>query len=103
MVLDADDLADLSAFSDLGGGDVADADVVNQALALEVAKCGEGGHERAFGRGVAWHAAEVDDLKGVEAQVAEIVVDGGGEVVGGEGRVPRAFRAAVGGEALRFE
>ena len=44
------------------------------------------------------HHAVVDDVERVQAQVAEVVVDAGGQVLGRNGRLPRLVGRAAGPE-----
>ena len=90
VVLHAHDVGDRLRLGHLGGRDVAQADVADQPLALEV-----GQHRHLLGDGPLLgavdrpHRAVVDDVERVQAQVAEVVVDAGGQVLGRDGRLPR--------------
>ena len=75
MVLHADDRRRSGAFRDLRGGDVAQADVAHQALALQLGQHGERRLDRALGGAMdVEHDAQVDDVEHVEAEVAQVVV-----------------------------
>ena len=74
-VLHADDFGDAAPLRDLGGRDVAQADVADQALPLELGEHGQRCLDRALPGTVAVpHDAQIDDVEHVEAQVAQIVV-----------------------------
>src|SRR6202008_73394 len=70
--------------------DVAQADVADQSLALEVGQhrhlLGDGSLRGAVDRP---HRAVVDDVERVQTQVAQVVVDARGQVFGRDGRRPR--------------
>ncbi len=99
VVLHAHDVGDRLRLGHLGGRDVAQADVADQPLALEV-----GQHRHLLGDGPLLgavarpHHAVVDDVERVQAEVAEVVVDAGGQVLGRDGRLPRPVRRAAGPE-----
>ena len=95
VVLHANDGGEGAGLLDLCCDDVADADMADESLLLEF---GEGGDLLLNGT-VAWavalaEEAHVDDVEGIEAEVAEIVVHGRDEFGRGRCRVPGALRAA---------
>ena len=95
MVLHADDLADLSPVRDLRRRDVAKPDMAHQTLPLQFGQCGERRFERAFDRALdVEHAAQVDDVEHVEAEVAQIVVHRLRQFFRRHRRDPRAVVAA---------
>jgi len=69
--------------------------VADEALALEIGQDSQRLFERTFGRAdVAEHQPQIGDLDHVDAQIVEVVVDGGGQLVAREGGVPRRILAA---------
>jgi len=76
VVLHAHDPGKGLGLGHLGGGDVAQAEMADQALALEVGQHGDLLGDGTFLGAVARaHDAVVHDIQGVQAQMAEIVVD----------------------------
>ncbi len=75
MVLHADDLGDAARLGDLRGGDVAEAEMADQALPLQLGERGERLLDRAFARPVNAADAQVDDVEHVDAEVPQVVVD----------------------------
>ena len=99
VVLHADDLADPASFRDLRRRDVAQPDVTHQALPLQFGEHGERRLDRAFGGSMdAEHAAQVDHVEHIEAEIAQIVVHRLSQLLGREGRNPRSVRAAPGAD-----
>ncbi len=96
VVLHAHDIGDRLRLGHLGGRDVAQADVADQPLAPEVRQhrhlLGDGPLRGAVDRP---HRAVVDDVERVQAQIAEVVVDAGGQVFGA--RWPAATTRRAGG------
>ena len=77
VVLHASHLGDAARLHDLGGGDVAQPELADQPLSLELGQRGERLLDRAFARPVNLaHHAQVDDVERLDAEVAEVVVDG---------------------------
>ena len=92
-------IARSGVLGDLRGRDVAQPDVADQALALQLGEHGERRLDRALGGAVdAEHAAQVDHLEHVEAEVAQVVVHRLGQLGGREGRQPGAVLAAPGAD-----
>ncbi len=98
LVLDADDVGHLLCFLELHLGDGAEADVADEALLLEFEEGGERCLEGGVGGEDGRTEAEVDDGEGVEAEVAEVVVDGAGELLCGDGGEPGGVAAAAGAD-----
>ena len=89
LILHADNLADSATLRDLRGRDVAQPDVTHQALTLELGQNGEWRFDRPFGRSMhVEHAAKVDHVEHIEAEIAKVVVHRLGEFRRGEGRNP---------------
>ncbi len=83
VVLHADDLHHSAAFLDLLGRHVAEADVPDQPLLLQLGQ----GRQRGLDRSLGWtmdgaREAQIDHLEHVQAQVAEVVVHRIGQVLG---------------------
>src|SRR4029077_20629161 len=75
-VLDTDNLRDCPRLGQLLGRDCAEADLLNEALLLEFSERGDGLFEwLVFRRGESTEP-EIHDVKGIEAQVAQIVMYG---------------------------
>jgi len=67
-------------------GDVAQPDVTHQALPLQVRQHCERRFERPLNRMMrVEHAAKVDDVEHIDAEIAKIVVDGLRQVLAGRG------------------
>ena len=99
VVLHADDLADPAPFRDLRGRHVAEPDMADQALPLQLGEHGERRLDRALGWAMhVEHAAQVDDVEHVEAEVAQIVVDGLRQLFARKGRDPGPVLAAPGAD-----
>src|ERR1700683_5747478 len=97
MILHAHDVCDANCFVELFRRDVAETNMVDQALALQVRKRLERRFDRACSRTVnAEHEAQVDDVEGVEAEVTQVVMYGARQLLGREGRGPRSLLAASG-------
>ncbi len=97
QVLHTDDVAEPASFGHLRGGDVAEADVTYEALALQLGEDGKRLLDGAFG----WyrraeHDAEVDDVERVQTQIAKVVVDGLRQLLDRESRVPGTIVATAG-------
>ena len=89
VVLNADDRGDPASFRDLRGRDVAEPDVADEALPLELGQGCQRRFDRPFGGAVRReHGPQVDDLENIEAEVAQVVVDRLRQLLGREGRVP---------------
>jgi hypothetical protein len=90
-ILDANDLAGALALSDLGGRHVAQSDMADQTLPLEIGDDAERLFERPVGRRVVPnHAA----LQHIDAEVVQIVVHGQRELLASHCRKNRAFGTA---------
>ena len=75
--------------------DVAQAEVADQALALQLGQRGERRLDRSLARPVdSPHDAQVDDVERVEAEVAQVVVHRAASSAGAMRRDPRGVRAA---------
>ena len=97
MVLHADDLGDGAPLRDLRRRDVAEPDMADQALSLQLGERGERRFDRPFGGPVhAEHDAQVDDVEHVEAEVAQVVVNRARQFLGAKrpGSTTRPRRAA---------
>ena len=71
-VLHANDLGDAARLSDLSGRDVAQAEMADQALSLELGERGERLLDRFLARPVAAsHEPQVDDVENVDAEVPD--------------------------------
>jgi hypothetical protein len=82
LVLDAHDLADSSSRRELLWRHAAQPDISDQSLALEVGERGETCFDRVRGSLVdVEHVAKVDDVENIDAQVAEVVVDRGDQLL----------------------
>ena len=93
-VLYADDICDRAALGDLAARDVAQSDMTHEALMLEFRKGGQRRLDRALRRLIrVEHDAKIDDIEHVELQVAQIVMHGLLQLVGGESRQPGGIRA----------
>ena len=76
LILDADDGDDPPRFRDLRGRDVAQPDMTYQALLLKLGQDSERRLDGAFCRLMdAKHAAQVDYVKHIEAEISEVVVN----------------------------
>ena len=90
MVLQADDLGDAVCLLELAGGHVAQAELSDQALPLELGQGRKLFLDRALVRLENAADAQVDHVERVNPEVAEVVVDGGArEVCRGERGNPR--------------
>ncbi|EAU69609.1 hypothetical protein STIAU_2984 [Stigmatella aurantiaca DW4/3-1] len=99
LVLHADDGGDPASLRDLRGGDVAQADVAHQPLLLEPGQHREWRLDGALcGSMSAEHEAQVHHVEGLQAQVAQVVVDRLSQLLGGEGREPGAILAPPGAD-----
>jgi hypothetical protein len=95
VVLHADDVRDGARLRDLPGRHVAEADMTDEPLALELGQGGERRLDRALGRPVdVEHEAQIDDIERVDAEVAQIVMDRARKLGGRHRKVPRRVRAA---------
>ncbi len=75
VVLHADYRRDALRLGNLPGGDVADAEMANQTLLLQLGQCTELWLDGAFGRRVhGAHGAQVDHIEHIQSQVAQVVV-----------------------------
>ena len=98
-VLHARDRADTARVGDLRRRHVAQADVAHETLQLQFGQRSERLLERAVGRSMdAEHAAKVDDVEDVQAEVAKVVVNRVGQCLARHGRDPRTVRAAPGAD-----
>ena len=89
QVLHAHDRSDPTAFRNLRGGDVAETEVADQALLLQLGEHRKRRFNRSFGgRMDIKHGPEVDDVQHLEAEVAQVVMDGLGEFFAGKGGDP---------------
>jgi hypothetical protein len=95
--LHADNFGDGLRFGQLRGGDTAQPDVADESLALEISAstvtCPAMDPQQAVDDG---HSTMVDDVEHIQAQVAEIVVDAVGQVLGRDGRSSRFVGRADG-------
>ena len=99
VVLNAHNVSDSLTLGYLGRRDVAQADVADQSLAPEVGQHRHLlGDRPLFGAVDRPHRAVVDDVECLQAQVAEVVFDTGGQVFGRDGRLPRFVGRAAGAE-----
>ncbi len=91
-VLHADDGGDALCLCNLCRRHLADADMADQALALQFRQCFDLRRDGAFRRGMqAVHAAEIHYIQPLQPEVAQIVMHCLGEVRLGEGGQPAAF------------
>ncbi len=67
----------------------------DETLALEVRQDRQRRLDRPFGRPGSEHQPQVDHVETLEAEMAQVVVDGVGQLPFGERGVPRAVRAAL--------
>src|SRR5579859_6582142 len=79
QVLHADNRGDGASLSKLLGADVAQSKVANQSLAFEFREHGEGLGNRLFSRGIDPSDTKIDDVEGVYAEVAQVVMDAIGQ------------------------
>ena len=98
VVLHADDLGDAARLLELAGGHVAQSEVSDQALPLELGERRKLFLDRALARPVKAADAQVDDIERIDPEISEVVVDGAREIGRGEGRNPRGVRAAHGAD-----
>ena len=94
-VLDADDLRDGLGLSKLRGADIAQAEMTNESLALQLGEHDERFGDGAFGRPRDPSDPQVDDIQGFKAEVAEVVVNRVDEFLPGESGDPRLVGAAA--------
>ena len=95
LVLHAGDAADAPGVRDLARRDVAQADVTDQPLLLQLGERGERFVQRSLGGAVhVEHRPQVDHLEPLQAQVAQVVVHRLAQLLRREGRVPGSVRAA---------
>ena len=77
MVLHADHVGDPARLLELRGGHVAEAEVADEPLPLQVGQGLELGADRGLARVMdGADPAQVDDVQGLDAEVAKIVVHG---------------------------
>src|SRR5262245_22785572 len=73
-VLDANDLSDFLSFLELPGSDVAQTDVANQSLALQIGER----HKRLLDRSFQWLRnstyAQVDDVEAIDTKIPKVVM-----------------------------
>jgi hypothetical protein len=96
---DADDVGDTPAFGYLSRRDVAEAEMSNQALALQLGQRRERRLDRTLGRAMhVEHDAQIDDVENIEAEIAQVVMHCCRKLLGGKSRVPRAIGTALGAD-----
>jgi len=87
-ILNANYLRDGLSLGQLFGGNVAQADVADESLTLELGKHGQ----RFLNRSLRWFCesthAKIYDVKNVEAQILQVVVNCVDEVLAGQSRNP---------------
>src|SRR6266404_6867346 len=98
VVLDADDPGDAARLPDLGGCHIAETELADQPLALELSERGKLLLDRALAWPVNAADAQVDHVKGVNLEVPEVVMDAAREVRRGERRNPRGVGPTHGAE-----
>ncbi len=96
LVLHADDVRDGASLGDLLGCHVAEPDVPNEPLTLQVSQHLDLLLDRSLSRPVhPEHDAKVDNLERIEPQVAQVVVYGAGQFRGRVRRVPRTVGSTL--------
>ena len=99
LILHADDLGHLAALLDLRGGDVAEPDMPDEALLLQLHERAEGRLDRSLARALAAaHASQVDDVERIDAEMTQIVVHGERQFGRLQRGLPRRVRAAHGAD-----
>ena len=94
MVLHADDLGDAVRLFELARGHVAQAELSDQALLLELGQRRKLFLDRALDRLINAADAQVDHVERIHPEVPQVVVDGAREVRRGERGNPLGVRAA---------
>src|SRR5262249_48122121 len=94
MVLHADNLGDAVRLFDLSRGHVAQAELLDQTLALKVSEGCKLFLDRALDRLRNAADAQVDHIERIDAEIPEVVVDGAREVCRGVRGNPRRVRSA---------
>ncbi len=88
LVLYTDDRRYLHAFGELAGCYGAKADMADQAPVLQLSQDGQGRLERGFDRSARAAEAQIDDIELLETEIAQIIVNGRGQVFGRGRRQP---------------
>ncbi len=88
VVLDADDFGDRLGLDPLPVRDVAQADVADEALALEFGEGGQRFGDGGVARRVDTADPEIDDIEHLQAQIPKIIVHGRAQLIAGESHVP---------------
>src|SRR5262249_25099469 len=95
-VLDADNFGDFLSFLELRGSDVAQADVANQSLTFQLGKDSDLLLDGTFGWLGNSTDAQIHDVEAFHAEIAEIVLSAGEQILTGKCGYPRFVFTAAG-------